>query len=454
MSIVMGRRLGIRPPGGLSENPRLGQLGPWRRTPAAHRALLLGGVSAVIAVVTRRVDLLVLASPFVVVATWGWVARPRHTGSATARVGNRTLTEGQATRWTVTLALPPGAEETIVRLSPGSFVTVDPSAPRTAIGPANEARTTERALAARVIRWGTRRVGPGLVASRSAWWSYRTPIQELGAFRVTATPRADRFDASAMTPHPEGLVGVNQSARPGAGSEFATIRAFQPGDRLRRVHWPSTLRSGTVQVRTTYADADAHVVLVADALNDLGPREGVDGRPTSLDLTVRAGAALAEHFVRAGDRISLRVLGSEGIARVSVGSGRAQLMRVLGALAEIHPATDRDQRGVRSLSGLVSGSLVIVLSPLVHPAIVGLVAAAAASGLPTVVIDTLPPHLTADPADGYAALAWRLRRLDREEEVHRLRTAGVPVVAWAGPGSLDVVMRRLARRAPARLARR
>jgi len=454
MSTGLTRRLGLEPSDGLAEYPRLAQLGPWQRTPAAGRALLLGGLGGVLAVVTRRVDLLVLAMPLLVVATWGWVARPRHTGSATARVGNRTLTEGQATLWTITLTLPAGSEETIVRLSPGAFVSVDPSAKRTAIGWSADAGPIERALAARVTRWGVRRVGPGLVASRSAWWAYRTPIQQLGAFRVRAVPKADRYDSAAMTAHPDGLVGQNQSARPGAGTEFATIRAFQPGDRLRRVHWPSTLRSGTVQVRTMYADADAHVVLVVDAFNDLGPREGLDGRPTSLDLTVRASAALAEHFTRAGDRISLRVLGSGGVSRVSPGSGRGQLVRFLGALADIHPASDRDPSQVRSLSGLASGSLVIVLSPLVHPAIVGLVAAAAGSGLPTVVIDTLPAHLTARPDDVYAALAWRLRRLDRDEEVHRLRTAGVPVVAWAGPGSLDVVMGRLARRGPARMAHR
>jgi uncharacterized protein (DUF58 family) len=453
VSITLARRHSTDPAGG-SERARLDRLGPWQRTPAASRALLLGAAGAVLGVLTRRVDLLVLAVPFVLVATWGWLARPRGTGSAEARVGNRTLAEGDATAWTVTLQLPPGAEETILRLSPGRFVTVGPDADRTAVcAPADGGPVTRR-IVARTTRWGMRRIGPGLIGARSAWWAYRTPICELGAFWVTATPAAARFDAAAMAPHPEGLVGVNRSVRPGAGTEFATIRPFQPGDRLRRIHWPSTLRSGTVQARTMYADADAHVVLVVDALSDLGPREGIDGRATSLDLTVRACAALAEHYARSGDRISLRVLGSESVSRVPVGSGRAQIRRVLDTLARIQPATDRDAVHVRALAGLGSGSLVVVLSPLVHPDIVGLVAAAAASGLTTIVIDTLPGHLVADPDDAYAALAWRLRRLDRDEEVHRLRAAGVPVVTWVGPGSLDVVLRGLARRTHARLVRR
>ncbi len=446
MSSALAPRSGSGPDGVVTEGPRLADLGPWRRTPAASRALLLGVLGALVAVPTRRIDLLVLAVPFVLVATWGWAARPRHTGAAAARVGDRALAEGEATAWTVTLDLPSRAEETIVRLSPGGFVTVDPMADGTAVVNLAGDQSVERTVVARVTRWGIRRVGPGLVASRSAWWAYRTPIQQLGAFQVTATPKAARFDAAAMTPHPEGLVGLNRSARPGSGAEFATIRRFEQGDRLRRIHWPSTLRYGAVQVRTTYADADAHVVLVVDAFSDLGPGEGVDGRATSLDLTVRACAAVAEHYVRAGDRISLRVLGSEGVSQVPVGSGRPQIRRVIDTLARIRPATDRAPSTMRSLRGLTSGSLIIVLTPLVHPSIVGLVAAAAARGLTALVIDTLPAHLVADPDDRSAAMAWRLRQLDRDEEVHRLRAAGVPVVTWVGPGSLDVVLRGLARR--------
>jgi hypothetical protein len=99
--------------------------------------------------------------------------------------------------------------------------------------------------------------------------------------------------------------------------------------------------------------------------------------------------------------------------------------------------------------------VVIVLSPLVDPAMVEVVARLGARGLTTLVVDTMPEHLWRGERDPYTALAWRLRRLSRSVDVHRLSAAGVPVVPWQGPQSLDQVLRELTRRARApRMARR
>ena len=71
-------------------------------------------------------------------------------------------------------------------------------------------------------------------------------------------------------------------------------------------------------------------------------------------------------------------------------------------------------------------------------------------GLPVVVVDTLPddvrPGLPPGADPSVADLAWRLRRVEREELVAALESAGVPVTPWVGAGSLDVVLRLLARR--------
>ena len=72
-----------------------------------------------------------------------------------------------------------------------------------------------------------------------------------------------------------------------------------------------------------------------------------------------------------------------------------------------------------------------------------------------VVVDTFPEHLVDNPTSVYEALAWRMRLLSRGAEVRSLRLRGVPVVPWRGPGSLDQVLRDIARRASApRMARR
>ena len=76
-------------------------------------------------------------------------------------------------------------------------------------------------------------------------------------------------------------------------------------------------------------------------------------------------------------------------------------------------------------------------------------------GLSVIVVDTLPGDLDLGDDDPRLLLAWRLRDLERDALLRKMQKAGVPVVPWRGPGTLDKVLRRLGRRASmAKLARR
>jgi uncharacterized protein (DUF58 family) len=250
-------------------------------------------------------------------------------------------------------------------------------------------------------------------------------------------------------------VGLNRSARPGSGSEFNTIRHFHPGDRLRRIHWPVSLRTGNLHVTSTYADEDAHVFLLLDGFSDLGPLEGIDGRPTSLDVTVRAAGAISEHFLGSGDRLTLRTVGAARVPPLEIGSGTRHLRKVLQTLAAISPSTERRDDGQRAIRGVDPMALALVLTPLIQPTMAELAHTLAARGMSTVVVDTFPQHLTDNPDEVHQALAWRIRLLERDGQVRGLIARGIPVVPWQGPGSLDHVLRDIARRAAApRMVRR
>ena len=92
-----------------------------------------------------------------------------------------------------------------------------------------------------------------------------------------------------------------------------------------------------------------------------------------------------------------------------------------------------------------------MLSPLLSEAIGTATATLQRRGLPVLVVDTLPEHVGALGPEGtdplVADLAWRLRRTEREQFLTALAREGCPVVAWRGPGTLDDVLHRLARRA-------
>ena len=68
-------------------------------------------------------------------------------------------------------------------------------------------------------------------------------------------------------------------------------------------------------------------------------------------------------------------------------------------------------------------------------------------GLHVIVVDCLPPDIAQErPGDPYVALAWRIELLRRERQIRVVREAGIAVVPWSGPGSLDLVLRGLQRR--------
>ena len=404
----------MSPAWGLPKEPdTVTELPPWRASPAHHRAVALGALGAVVAVVLRRPDVLVPRHA---------LSCHRHLGSAGAAgsgpVGCRPGSAISPSRrgrqrpgrrpWTCR----PGPRRPL-SASPGRFVRVDPSP----TGPPSR-RPGCRCRAGhprRVVRWGRRRVGPG--------WSPRAlPGGPSGprwsSWGRFGSPQSRRQPASTRrSAHTPWACRVNRSVRPGSGAEFATIREFHPGDRLRRIHWPSLLRQGQLHVSTTYADQDAHVVLVVDAFSD--PARGRGHRRTPDEPGPhRAGLRL--------DRPALPRLGRPGVAAGTRCAGPAAATHRLRTRAapadpDILPASNRPPTGTARRSGprgVPSDSLVIVPSPLVHPAMSGVVAAASARGLTTVVIDTSPTTWSPHRPPGMTPLAWRLRILERDEELH------------------------------------
>ena len=424
-------------------------LGAWESTAAHQRAIALAGLGAVLAALGRRPDLLVLVTPLAVAAGWGHLARPHESVTATARLSDVTLREGQAVGLHVVTEPSLPDVHGVVTVARVPFVDRQPASGIALL------EDGAASVGLRSTRWGRRRVGTVSVCVTSAWGAFQVGPQDLPDLDTATLPLPASFDASAPTPHPRGIVGLNRSSRPGSGSEFNTIRAFHPGDRLRRISWPVSLRTGTLHVTSTYTDEDAHVVLLVDAFSDLGPREGIDGRPTSLDVTVRAAGAISEHFLRSGDRLTLRTVGAAEVPALGTGSGTNHLRRVLDTLALITPASERRDTGEHALRGVDPMALCLVLSPLIDQTMVSLAHTLAARGMTVVVVDTFPEHLVAGTGDIFQSLAWRMRLLSREAQVNSLRLRGVPVVPWRGPGSLDLVLRDIARRASApRLARR
>ena len=426
----------------------------WRPTTAHARALLGGLLLAVTAVLARRPDLLVLATPLVGAAVWAVMLRPQCLPEVSHSIGHGVVREGEATTWHVEVRDSEGRVDDVAAvLEATTWIDRQPVDGQVVVSLRDDG---DEALAVviRPTRWGSRQVGPTLVVASSAWAGFRCAPKQGESRTLVALPQTSRFDASAPPVRTPGLVGVNRSPRQGSGTEFASIRPFQPGDRLRRIHWAQSLRTGILHVTSTWADHDRHVVLLIDALTDVGESDGIDGRASSLDVSLRAAGAIAEHYISTGDRVALAVIDARGMKRLPPATGHRQLRRMLEVMARVEPATEFDDDG-RMPRGLGQGALVVMLSPLVSPTALQRAVTIAEHGLTVVVIDCLPADISeSDPDDPYVGIAWRIRLLERQREIRRVGEAGIAVVPWRGPGSLDVVLRDLHRHAGVRMARR
>jgi len=421
----------------------------WRATAALSRSLVVAGLGVGGAVLLGEPVGLVLVAPLLLCAAMGLAARPTRTPRATSDLDHVSLHEGQGTTSRLRLTDADDAEQVTRAVAEAAYVATHPAEGRVS-------RLLARGVPDLEIsprRWGRRVLGQERVALTTRWAGYRWGPETLPGLPMQVLPAPSAYTTRAETPQPKGLVGAHRSARAGSGTEFAGIREFQPGDRLRRINWRISSRTRKLHATTTRAEEDAGILLVIDAVADHGRSGGVDGAASSLDLTVRAAAALAENAVRRGDRIALRVIGGSG-RQLRFGSGWVHLRRLLLALSAIRSGGE----GHRALATharvplrATEGTTVVLLTPMLTEAIATVAASTARRGLPTLVVDTLPPDaepaLPDDTDPVLADLAWRMRKIEREQVLAGLSGLGCPVVPWRGPGTLDDVLRRLARRA-------
>ena len=438
----------------------------WAPTWALGRAVLLTGLLVIAAVLLGRIDLVVLAAPFALGTAYALHRRPTAGPQLEISTGDAHLVEGGPMAATVSIGNPDTVSYDVAvvrtRMSPwlrvervgfgGARVEVARSggADRPFVTSVPTGTAVDLELSGMALRWGRHPIGPAgtRVATADGLLVSRAVITD--PVRMRVYPMTEPFEAVEAMPRAAGLVGAHHSRRPGEGGELAGVRVFAPGDRLRRIDWRVSLRARQLHVAATLSDRDAEVVVLLDVLAEAGRSGGVNGPASVLDTTVRAAAAIGEHYLHRGDRVAMLEYGPAA-RRLRPATGRRQYLTVLEWLLDVHaessPHEPYDQ--VFGPQVLSSDALVVVLTPLLDERSAQMLARLARGGRFVVAVDTLPADLTPPKDRGWAEVAYRLWRLDRDTMIGQLREHGVPVVRWAGAGSLDQVLRDVARLATA-----
>lgn len=85
-----------------------------------------------------------------------------------------------------------------------------------------------------------------------------------------------------------------------AAEEFYTMRAYEEGDDLRRIHWPSVARTGKLMIRQDEAARRAAASVFLDTRSS-----GLRGNRTAFERAVSAAASIGALYLRSGFHLRL-----------------------------------------------------------------------------------------------------------------------------------------------------
>ena len=180
---------------------------------------------------------------------------------------------------------------------------------------------------------------------------------------VVVHPRLVTLQALFSDAGRHGGNGRRLLLRRSAGFDFHSVREYEQGESLRRVHWPTSARRGQLMVKELEdAPRDSAVVLL-----DCDPA-GAIGKPpdSSFDAAVRAAGSVLRAYVARGRKATLATTG-RAASVVQTCSSESDFRAVLDALAAVEPdALHGLARSLRTEVLLPSqaGELVVVTAKL------------------------------------------------------------------------------------------
>lgn len=170
-----------------------------------------------------------------------------------------------------------------------------------------------------------------------------------GTAELIVTPRVLPLPPIPLTGGWQGAGEHRPQAFASGSAEDVSIREYRRGDDLRRVHWPTSARTGELMVRREEQPWEAHATVVID--NRAHAHRG-QGPASSLESAVIAAASLVVHLEQHGYAVQLAT------ASGTEAQGAEQALRQLAVLTAVNrPGLDVAWSGDQSRGGVVAAVL-------------------------------------------------------------------------------------------------
>jgi uncharacterized protein (DUF58 family) len=406
-----------------------------RGSPRIEGYAALAAIGLVGALAARRPELAALAAAFALVLAIGTrIARDPKVSVALSLDDERVL-EGQPIEGLVRLRAESAIDrlELLLDLPPGVEAVDEDAAFALRLRP-GESR--EVALRLRCVRWGAYQVGEIRVSARDAlrlvvWEERHKQLHTLKAY-----PREEELRRILSPIETQASTGSEVARTKGDGIEYADLRDYVPGDRLRSINWRASARKDGLVVNERHPERNTDVVLFVDSFFEV--RSGSGG---TLDEAVRAAATLATRYLERRDRVGLVAFG--GVLRwLEPDLGPAQRYRLIETLVEtgIQPTYTWRDVNVIPARILPTKALVLALTPLADPRFVAALEDLRARGFEVAVVEVDPVALVEPGRSAAERLAYRLWRLEREVLRSRLAGLGIGVARWGEDVELETAL--------------
>ena len=196
-------------------------------------------------------------------------------------------------------------------------------------------------------------VGPAMVGVTDPFGlaEQRSPVGALD--RLVVYPRIEELHGF---PAVRGYDGSMQTTRPTyaphGGEDFFTLREYQVGDDLRKVHWPSSAKRDQLMIKQLEVPWQSRALVVFDQRSDRYPSA------EAFEQAVRGAASVVGHLYRGG--FSPDLWAGEQATGLRSGSRYDQSMELLAGIApdphvDLRAAVTRLRR-----AGVGGGALVLV----------------------------------------------------------------------------------------------
>ena len=297
-------------------------------------------------------------------------------------------------------------------------------------------------LTLRAERWGVYRLGEVAVRVRDRFGLITSDYKHDATATLRVYPRYEHLRALVAPFETDAQAGAYLARAKGDGIEFADVRPFVAGDRMRRINWRRSARSRTLYVNESHPERSSDVVLFIDGFADV-----TRAQHGTLNATVRVAASLARAYLQQRDRVGIVSFG--GVVRwLAPSMGKSQIYAIVDTLLETQVSLSFAWRGIGALPprSLPPHALVIALTPLLDERSAAALLDLRARGFDLVIVEISPLPFVERATSAVERHAQRLWPLWRETLRYRYEQLGVVIVQWDAATSLAQLLEEARRR--------